>query len=174
MSVVTLAAAKTFLNITSTTHDAELQSMIDRAEAVLAKRVGPLAPVTVTGEVHTGPGPLLLRRYPVLSVASATSGGVAVSDVDADADAGVVYGTFSRTRRAVRVTYTAGRTAPLPADLEAAVLELTGHLWQTQRGNAPSATALQGDEGAPSGGGFLLPYRVQSLIEPHLLPVGIA
>lgn len=170
MSVVQLDAAKTFLNITTTGNDTELQTMLDRAEAVLTRRVGPLAPVTVTDEVHTGPGPLVLRRYPTISVTSATSDGQAVDDLDLDADTGQLFGTFTAAHRATTVTYQAGR-ATLPLDLEAAVLELTKHLWQSQRGSAPGLP-LQGpgeaDIDAPR---YLLPYRVQTLIEPYLLPV---
>jgi hypothetical protein len=175
MSVVPLADAKVHLNFTTTTNDAELQDMLDRAESILARRVGPLAPVTVTDEVHTGPGPLLLKRYPVVSVTSAASDGVAVTDLDLDAGAGLLYGTFTSAFRKVRVTYTAGRSV-LPADLEAAVLELVRHLWESQRGNAPSARALQDpDERTLQGvSSYLLPYRVQTLIEPHLLPSSVA
>lgn len=168
MSVVTLTDLKAFLNIASTAHDGELQDMLDRAESILARRVGPLGTVTVADEVHTGPGPLLLRRYPVVSVSSATSGGAAVTGLDLDADAGMLHGSFSTVGRSVRVTYVAGRSV-LPLDLEAAVLELTAHLWRSQRGTSP--TALQGDEEPGAGGAFLLPYRVQSLIEPHVRSV---
>jgi hypothetical protein len=169
MSAVLLTDAKTFLNVTVATHDAELQSMLDRAEAILARRVGPLSLTTVTDEVHTGPGPLLLKRYPVVSVTSATSDGVAVSDLDLDVDTGLLYGAFTSGFRKVRVTYTAGRAVP-PADLEAAVLELVKHLWESQRPAGAQAPpgSLAGDDIQP-GGSYLLPYRVQSLIEPHLL-----
>jgi hypothetical protein len=171
VSTVLLADAKAFLNLTTTTNDAELQDMLDRAESILARRVGPLAPAAVEGEVHTGPGPLLLKRYPVISVTSATSDGVAVNDLDLDVDTGRLYGTFSSARRGVKVTYTEGRSV-LPLDLEAAVLELTRHLWQSQRGNAPAAMVLQDpDERTLQGvSSYLLPYRVQTLIEPYLLP----
>ncbi len=176
MSAVLLADAKTFLNFPSTSSDAELQDMLDSAEAHLAKRIGPLQPVIVPDERHTGPGPLVLNRRPVISVTSATNNGVAVTDLDLDADAGKLYGTFSTGHRSVRVTYTAGRAALSP-DLERAVLELTGHLWESQR-PAGARTAPPGgfvDEDAGRGGGaFLLPYRVQSLIESDLLPPGFA
>jgi hypothetical protein len=169
MSAVPLPDAKAFLNITDTTHDAEVQDMVDRAESHLAKHIGPLSLVTVPDEVHTGPGPLLLKRRPVVSVTSATSDGVTVTDTDLDTDTGVLYGTFTNAFRKVKVTYTAGRAA-LDADLEAAVLEFVRHLWQTQLGNAPSAMSLQDpDERTLQGvSSYLLPYRVQTLIEPHL------
>ena len=165
MSAVSLAEVKAFLDITDTRNDSELESFIDRAEAIIAKRVGPLAPIAVTNEVHTGPGPIVLKKYPVVSVASATNSGVPVYDIDADFEAGVVYGTFTSARRAVKVSYVAGR-AVLDEDLVAAVLELVKHLWQSQRGNAPAAMALQGGDPdlQSTGNGYLLPYRVQSLI----------
>ncbi len=170
MTAVRLADVKAFLNLGTTRHDEELQDSLDRAEAILAARVGPLSPVTVTGERHTGPGPILLRRYPVASLVSVTSGGVAVPDADLDVDTGLLYGTLGSARGGVRVTYIAGRSV-LPADLEAAVLELVKHLWQSQRPAGAQAPpgSLGGDDAQPTGA-FLLPYRVQSLIEPYLLP----
>ena len=176
MSVVLLSDAKEFLNMTGTTDDAELQAMLDRTEAVLAARVGPLGTVTVTGEVHTGPGPLVLRQWPVLSVESATSDGTAVTDLDLDTDTGVLYGSFGCSRRGVKVAYTAGRSL-LPADLEAAVLELLRHLWMSQRvpGTRRGFSTGDPDERTLAGvTSYLLPYRVQTLIEPHLLPPVIA
>lgn len=170
MSVVSLADAKEFLEISDSEDDDELVLMLDRAVAVLAARVGPLEPVTVT-EKHTGPGPIVLKQWPVLSLTSATADGATVTDADLDEDAGVVYGTFGYTRRGVSVTYQAGRY-PLPADLEAAVLELLKHLWSSQRvpgtrrafSGDPDERTLQGVST------YLLPYRVQTLIEPHLVP----
>ncbi len=170
MAAVLLSDVRTFLNISTTRHDDELLDTIDRAEAILSRRVGPLSLMTVTNEWHTGPGPLLLKRYPVVSLTAATSGGVAVADADLDTDAGLLHGTFSSVPRGVRVTYTAGRSV-LPTDLEAAVLELVKHLWQSQRPASAQAPpgSLGGDDAQPAGA-FLLPYRVQSLIEPYLLP----
>ena len=168
MAAVSLAAVKTFLNITSTKNDDELLDTLERAEAIIASRVGPLSPVVVTDEVHSGPGPILLRRYPVISVASATSDSTAVTDLVLHG--GVLYGSFYGYPRGVRVTYTVGRTAPLPVDLEAAVLELVHHLWTSQRGAATSVLADSGENDVQAGRGFLLPYRVQSLLEPYLLP----
>jgi hypothetical protein len=172
---VSLAEVKAFLDITDTKNDSELEDMIARAEAIIAQRVGPLSPVPVTDEVHTGPGPILLKRFPVLSVSSATSSGATVADIDADLDAGVVYGTFDCRRRSVKVSYIAGR-AELPLDLVAAVLELVDHLWKSQRvpgTRTPGFQGYGGDSGntnAPAGSGYLLPYRVQSLIEPYIVP----
>lgn len=172
MAAVSLADAKLFLGITDTADDDELTAMLGRAEAVLTARVGPLEPVTVTDEKHTGPGPIVLKRWPVLSVSTASTGYGEVTDLDLDVDAGVLYGTFSSAiRRDVTVTYQAGRY-PLPADLEAAVLELLRHLWSSQRvPGTRRAFAGDPDERTLQGvSTYLLPYRVQTLIEPHLVP----
>jgi len=175
VAAVSLAEVKAFLGITNNVDDSELESFIDRAEAILTQRVGPLGPVPVVDEIHNGPGPLILRRFPVVSVSSATANGRPVTDLDADLDSGVVYGSFWGPRRSVRISYIAGRDV-LPEDLVAAVLELVDHLWKSQRVPGTRAPGFQGyggdsgDTNAPAGQGYLLPYRVQSLIEPYIVP----
>jgi hypothetical protein len=176
VALPSLPDVKAHLNITDDAHDAELQDMLDRAVAVLAVRIGPLVPVVVTDEVHTGPGPLVLRRYPVVSVQSATSSDSSVTDLDLDTDTGVLHGSFTSKSRATKVSYTAGRDV-LPADIEAAVLEMTAHLWASQRVSRPGRpgfSEIDVNPEVPSGARFLLPYRVQTLIEPHLIPASVA
>lgn len=176
MAVVPLQDVKDFLNITSTGSDNELVLTLDRAEAAIAARVGPLSPVTVTEVHHGGRNPIVLRRPPVIAVTSVVADAVTtVAGFDLDSEAGLLYSEFgygyAGLPRSVRVTYQSGRAAPLPADLEAAVLELTKHLWESQRGSAPAALTGTGDDELRSAGsGFLLPYRVQSLLEPYLRP----
>ncbi|NUR28502.1 MAG: hypothetical protein HOV76_32370 [Hamadaea sp.] len=174
MSAVLLDDVKTFLNRTDNSDDDELLAMIDRAEAILAVRVGPLEPTIVVDEVHWGHGPILLRKWPVLSVTSATSNGVPVADLQLDVQTGVLYGTFACAYRyaTTTVTYTAGREW-LTADLQAAILELVRHLWLTQRvpGTRRGFSAGEPDERTVQGiSNYLLPYRVQTLIEPYLQP----
>lgn len=171
MTAVGLSTVKQFLNMSSGVDEDELLDTIDRAEAALSARVGPLTPITVVNEVHTATGPIVLRKRPVIAVTAVTSAGYAVTDTEFDTEAGILYGTFYDNYRGTRVSYTAGYPAPLPADLEHALLELTGHLWKSQRG--ASSTPLNPSEEAPSGTGYLLPYRVQSLIEPYLMPVRV-
>lgn len=176
MPAVTLAELKPHLTQgASTAHldgqEAELQSILDAAEQHVERMVGPLTVTSVADEVHTGPGPLLLRRYPVVSVTSATSGGAVVSDLDLDAGAGLLYGTFSWAHRSVKVSYTAGRSV-VPADLKMAVLIIAAHLWQTQRvpGRSPGMAGSETD-GAPRG--FAIPNRAVELMAPYMLS-GIA
>jgi len=171
-----LASVKRHLNIpaTSTGDDAELADTLARAVAVLGQRVGPLTPTTITNEVHTGPGPLVLDVYPVISVTTATAGGVAVLDAEVDRSTGELFGSFGYTPRGVRVTYVAGYD-PLPADLELAALEMTAHLWRSQRGGGSGQVSFPGegeqdDDDANPAAAYLLPYRVQSAIDTHRLP----
>lgn len=173
MSVVLLSEAKAHLNITVITHDTELQTVLEAAEAILTQHVGPLAPVATTSRVSGGRVVIVLPVAPVISLTSITPvGGTAltVTDYQLDASAGLVslvsggivgYGVYD-------VVYQAGRTA-LPADLALAVKELVRHLWESQRGAARSAISPMGDAPNVGGPGYLLPYRVQELIAPHML-----
>ncbi|NUR81001.1 MAG: hypothetical protein HOQ21_11220 [Dermatophilaceae bacterium] len=175
MSVLTLAAAKSHLNITTTTDDAELQSVIDAAEAAIAYRCGPLAPTSQTVRLSGGGPSLILPTAPVVSVESVTPvGGTALSmaDMFVNKDAGTVSlalgGTFGAGQ--YDVSFTAGRSS-VPADLLLAIKELVRHLWSTQRGNAPGAqTALPEDAAAAFGGGGFTGgplSTVEQLIAPY-------
>ena len=173
MPAITLAEAKTHLNITATTYDTELADFIASAEAVIAKRCGPLGLVAASARVQGGGSGLVL---PVALVATLTSvtpvGGTALTlaDLHLDTAAGVVTynlgGSFGA--RSYDVEYQSGR-ATVPADLMLAVKELVKHLWSTtQRGG--SGARKPGSDAPSSSATFLLPYAVQSLIEPHLQP----
>jgi hypothetical protein len=179
-SAVTLAAAQLFLNKTANPAETELQSFIDRAEAILTVRIGPLAATTVTDEWHAGgSSTLVLRKFPVISLTSAAyfdGTALTIGDLTVDGDTGIVYWGYNTAGyfpdygpRSVKVTYSAGR-ASLPADLQEAVLELTKHLWESQRGGGRSFNTSADSTLEPVPTSFLLPYRVQSLIEPYLIP----
>lgn len=173
VSVLTLAEAKTHLNITATTHDAELQDVIDAAEAVISKRVGPLQATVRTARVQGGGTRLVLPEYPVTSLTTVTpadSDALTVGDLSLDSAAGVVTYT-SGARFGARwydVAYSAGR-ATCPDDLLMAVKELVRHMWDTQRGPArrPGSTASDVASNTLPGAGYLLPFRVSELIAPH-------
>lgn len=175
MSVVPLAEAKTHLNFRSDTDDVELQAFLDDAETVLTRHVGPLAQRTVTERHNGGADAVLLQQWPVVSVTSvtyATGGSIPVTADDLDAEAGILHLPFAPAygKRSLIVTYQAGRTT-LPGDLRRAVLELTRHLWRTQRGSAPSRR--DPDAFDPSLG-RLLPPEVEQLIEPHRTAPAVA
>lgn len=169
MSTVPLADVKAHLNITGTNDDTELQAVIDAAEAAIAKRVGPLAPTSVTVRVDGARAGLALPVTPVVSLTSVTPvNGTALTVGDLYQANGIITYPTGLTFSApygYDVVYVAGYST-LPADLVLAVKEMCRHLWRSQRGSgvrrpgsgAPEPTAT------PT---FLFPYVVTSLIEPY-------
>lgn len=169
-NVLSLPDAKTHLNITDADSDGELQSMIASAEALLTERVGALQPTSRTDRVAGGYVTLTLPVVPVISLTSVTSAGgstVTVSDLFVDAGAGLVTYNSSAcfVDRYYTVVYSAGR-ATCPDDLTQAIKEMVRHLWKSQQGSG-SRPGTAADATAPS---FLLPYKVQELIAPHVQP----
>ena len=175
MSVLEIADARKHLGITTTTQDAELQAIIDAAEAVIAGLVGPLSTETRTDRVRSSSGSLVLPVSPVVSMTSVTNAdttALLVDDLYLDTAASVITygdGVSWVTPGVYDVVYVAGRET-CPPDLLLAVKELVRHLWQSQRG--PSARPGSGAMENPStpGAAYLLPYRVQELLGPHLQP----
>jgi hypothetical protein len=164
--VLTLQDAKLALNATESDHDAEIRSYIDSAEGIIAARCGPLVPTTLTKRVYGGKV-LLLPTTPVVELVSVTpvlGTELTVTDLWLT-DAGTVerIDGYPFTYRLYDVEYVAGR-AVIPVDLYDAVRELLIHLWGPQRGRMPSPNRPAPP--APSAA-YLLPYRVQALIEPH-------
>ena len=177
MSVVTLAEAKTHLNITATTNDTELQAFIDRAEAALGQRVGPLGPISKTERVPGWRTVLRLSFTPVISLTTVTSvegTQVPVGQLTALSGGRVEFtqvGYFPS--RFYDVTYQAGRST-LPDDLKLAVLELVRHLWGTQRGGSvrPGSAPSDAMSNTIPGAAYLFPFRVEQLIAPHVPVLG--
>lgn len=176
MSVVTLARVKTHLNITATTHDGELQSVIDASEAAIAEKCGPLASTATTARVRGGGYGLVLPVIPAVSLTSVTpadSTALTLSDLYLDTEAGVVtYDSgASFTARYYDVVFSAGR-ATCPADLQLAVLELVRHVWTTQRGPTmrPGSRESEAASNTIPGAAYIFPFRVEQLIAPHMQP----
>lgn len=175
MSVLSLPLAKTHLNIVGGTHDAEIQKMIDAAEAVITGHCGPLTSVATTIRVRgDGRLALVLPVTPAISLTSVTPvGGSALTLADLYLDAGpglVTYNSGSAfISRFYDVAYNAGRS-PCPEDLLLAVKELVRHLWQSQRGPTRRPGSPAGDSAANTlpGAAHTLPFRVTELIGPHL------
>lgn len=170
--MLSLPDAKAYLNITSTTFDAEIQTFIDAAEAAIEVKVGPLSPVSFTERLTANGGPLVPTR-PVVSITSAVHlwSGLSLYSADLEVSQNVLtrrYGV-GFINGPWDITYMAGRN-PLPADLLMAAKELLRHLWATQRGPEGRRPGSQDSEGASNrlaGAGFLLPFRVLELIAPY-------
>jgi hypothetical protein len=144
VSVVLPADVRPRLNKTSTVDDAEIQEMIDDAEAEFVDLVGPLAS-TPFSEKHRG-STLILDRRPVISVQSVTDSVgtvVPVGDYELSARAGLLTvarpGTYT-------VAYTAGY-AVLPGNVrEVIVADVAGYFARTQRGGGSFRGSFPGDE----------------------------
>lgn len=174
MSALTLAEAKTHLNITATTYDDELQAVIDSAEATLTQRVGPLVSTPTTRRIPGGSYQLALPVTPAIALTSVTprdGTALTLADLYLDVRSGMV--TYNNLGPFVAayydVVYDAGRST-CPDDLLFAVKELVRHLWQTRRGL--TGRSLPDGETVP-GAAYLLPNRVLELIGTHVQgPVG--
>lgn len=171
MSVLDLADAKSHLNITAATYDAELQSVVDTAEAVIAAKCGPLTPTPVVRRIRASGAEMVLPSMPVVSLTVVEPVGgdaLTLADLYLETSTGIVSwldgGSFTGL---YDVIYEGGR-ASVPADLLHAIKELVQHLWTSQRGGRG-----RGAE-ASNPAAYLLPYRVQTLIEPHLMGPGFA
>lgn len=182
MSVLTLADAKKHLNITDTRDDAELQDVIDAAEAAISQVVGPLTPVTKTAQLRSVSGASFsLPVTPVQSVQSITGatyfGSTAIDTtyLMVDSLSGVVrYGGYPAklTVGPYTVTYTAGWTS-VPDDLLYAVKELVRHLWGTQRGSGstrPFGSPAADVANSMPGAAYAFPIRVTQLLAPYSQP----
>lgn len=179
MSALTLADAKTHLNVTGTAQDVELQTVIDAAEAAIASVVGPLEPTAITTRIRPTAYPgLVLPVLPAYALTSITPRGgsaLTLGTVQLDQAAGLVTyeapggGSWSATY--YDVVYQAGRN-PVPKDLLLAVKEMVRHIWETQRG--PGTGGRPGSSQALAntlpGAAYALPIRVSQLLAPHAQP----
>lgn len=176
MSVVTLAKVKTHLNLTATTHDGELQELVDSAEAAIAERVGPLALSSTTCRIPGG-SELALPVLPAATLTSVTPvDGTALTLSDLYLDQAAALVTFNSgayfCSTYYDVVYQAGRTT-CPDDLMLAVKELVRHLWSTQRGSAPrpgGGPLSDSTSNTLPGAAYVFPFRVEQLLAPHEQP----
>lgn len=183
-TILSLADAKTHLNLTTTTHDDEVRGWVESVTSGIEHLAGVCVRRTVV-EKHDVPAhgvhTLALRRTPVLSLTSLVavlSGGTSytVADLDVDGPTGIVSRLDgARLHGPLRATYVAGR-AVVPANLTAAGKIILQHLWRTQQGPGRPQMGV-GDfdvtEQVP-GFGYAIPHRALQLMEPHRLPPGVA
>ena len=167
MALITLADAKTHLSITTEATDAELQSFVDVACALVQGYADRAWDVGTVTETFDGGGTVfLLRQTPITALTSVTVSGtlLAATGYQADLSKGIItcYAETLEGTGNVSIVYAVGGTAPALA--QHAAKETVRHLWQTQRGNAVR-NAVSGDEYIP-GLGFSLPHRVMELLDP--------
>ena len=177
--IVSLADAKAHLNITSTTHDAEIRTMIDAATEWVEHRIGPVVRRSITTTVTPSGGELFLEP-PVISLTSLTSAygyteTFNLGTVYTDLSTGVIHYGYAGSTFAypVTVTYVAGR-AIVPAAVRLATMMMLKAFWETQRGAV--AMSIQGiDDTENLGDGMgLAVWRAEKLLEPYLLATAVA
>jgi len=182
MPILTLAEAKSQLNISTSADDAELQTYIDAAETVVDTLCGPVITRTVTETVRGGGPTVILRTPPVVSLTSMvsirpTGPTVDVSTLHLDGPSGVVRmksgGWF--TEDVYTVVYSAGRGTTAPANINLAARIIVAHLWRTQRGGmAPSVLADDDTVTQVAGVGFAVPNRALQLLGPRPANIVVA
>lgn len=167
LALVGLADLKTHLNITGTGNDDELRgTLLAATQAVedhLNRPIRRLVRVETYPVIRGNGGTLVLSFPDVASITSVTCNGVAcaASDYTADTRTGVLYKATGWTPPVV-VTYV---TRPVDSPtVRQAVLEMSRHLWDTQRGSM-KGLPRSGDTAVP-GTGYSLPNRVLELLEP--------
>ena len=178
LSLLSLAEAKTHLNITTTTNDDELRNFMQASCELIEAKAGICVQRQFTDRVTEGAYELAVPHRPLLSVVSITSvwtGGPSWTGAQLriDTEAGLIaqlvpfifwWGPWD-------VTYVAGR-AIIPERFIHAAKEQLRHLWETQRGSMPPAL-LQGEEvfTTTAGWSFSVPRRVLELLEEDMDPV---
>lgn len=142
MSTIPLADVKPHVGLaaTDTSQDARLQAMLDAAEDIVAAHVGRLAPVQVTEDVVPAFGVAALRRRPVQAITSVTVGGVALSTVQANLNAGLLFISDSAT-----VVYTAG-FGVIPPLVREVVLDLVRARYDSRPGALPRGVDVAEEE----------------------------
>lgn len=188
MTVLTLADAKTHLNINSSTYDSELQGFIDATVPQIERFLGGPAEVRAVTETvqRTDYGRAIPLTYrPFVSLTSITIAGQPF-------DIASCYVTPGRIVRRqfglpfwptwlepVVVTYQAGQdSSALPAISLAAKI-IVGHLWETQRGRSggrgPSANSEPVTPNSITPGfAFAVPNRALELLSPFAPETGLA
>lgn len=180
---VSLADAKAHLNKTDTKDDAELAAFILAACQMITDRIGQVAPVTITDDVHLHrpSKTITLGSHPVVSVTSVQVIGsdlIPAADLPNHVDgwelnpgAGVMTHTRWFPYGTIRVSYRAGMT-PLPGNVRLAALELVSHLWRSSQlnsnGNRPGLSGQ--DDLAMRSVSYALPFRVRELLGLGKLP----
>lgn len=177
LGLVGLDDVKRHLNITSTSSDEELRAVLMAATTAAEDYLRrPLRRVSQTETFYTRSGNgrgLVLSRTDVASVASVVEDGVTLSadDYDADLAAGVLWREDgAEWCYPTSVTFTsAGVDSPA---LRQAVLELTRHLWETQRGSMPMMPrGVDGMDAFNPAMTYSLPRRVTELLAPYRMPL---
>jgi hypothetical protein len=165
---VSLDALKRYLSIAADTSDEELRAFLDTASQAGEAYTGRVFGRRTVVATFTRPsGAVTFPGVPILSVSSLVDDGDTIS-----ADNFLVWkasGVIEPTgawQGDLTVTAVCGYPAP-PAPIRQGILEMTRHLWQTQRGTIRMGVGA--DEWNPAMS-FSLPRRVSELWDAYRIP----
>ena len=192
VDIVSLAQAKTFMNMSSSANDEQLAQFITAASTMWNRKVGPVAGSPSFDEWYDGGNPTItLRQTPVVTVTSVVeawttsfvrtltqqapdSGSGSAYDYSIDLTSGLLTRramgfavSFAGGLKNIHVVYTAGYSTT-PPDIQHAILLLVAHLWETQRGRmiVPGGSA---DSWNPLMG-YTWPRRVLEIAQGYYVP----
>lgn len=124
MPLTSLAEAKAYMGVTTIEHDVEITRLVSQADDVVQEWAGPTAIRATYVDEVTVRGPLLLPRYPVVSVTSVETfngTGFTTDTTPAAVFDGNVTTTYRYGSR-LRITYVAGLAAIPAAYVDAALV----------------------------------------------------
>lgn len=190
-TTLTLADAKSQLNISGTQGDADLQVYCDAADDVIESMIGAVVNRSVSEPTSMQDYFLRLLTRPVVSIQSLVSVADATATYDVTQlyvknaiagmvcrkDGGPILGAPGVSPGAWQsqytATYTAGRGTSPPAAVNLAARIIVAHMWESTRGPAQRPTASGGDDLALiTGLGYSIPNRALELLQPFRLPTG--
>lgn len=176
MPLISAANVRAEIQGLTSDDDTELGLLIAEADALAASWIywprvsgaaGPTLTVSTYVDYLDGPdiddsSAITLRARPVAAITSiyddpdrlhAAASLVAAAEYTLDGDAGIVRvdgdatHAWSRSKRAIKVTYTAGwADGSAPADIRRALIEIVGALWRRRHvSGLPSATEVEQD-----------------------------
>lgn len=147
MSTVAVADVLLRLNKTLTVDNAEIQKMIDAAEAEYTEWVGPLTG-TVT-ETFDGGGTIVVLRQAVSAVTAASyDSSATLAYTDLVVEHGIVrwkYGTAGRFTAGSRVSITYAVPAAPANHLETIIADVAGYFEATQRSTGAGQADFPGE-----------------------------
>lgn len=172
MALTTLAEAKTYMDVKTAAHDAEITRLVAQADGVVQNMAGPAVQRATFVERHSGRAVLLLDRYPIVSVTSvgSVSGGVSTLYTGPTTDFAVIDGNVGSIASPfhsglVEVTYIAGPLTP-PAEAVDAALLFISYKYRRNHGGSESYMPAGVD------GGIAPPMGVTALEQQIRLALG--
>lgn len=178
---VALDELMTHLNMSDSSNDVELDMHLKAATELVEGQVGAIVTRDVTEVLESKGGRLFPTSLPIVSLVSVIDS-YDVEVTDGYLDAGMIvrpYGSvFARGRWTVEYTAGRGVIADVPSALKLAVLIVTKHLWETQRGGGKFTRGGYGQAAGepvvvPAGwsGAYAIPNRAKELMVPYCIPV---